>query len=110
MLLRDNTQEANDREGMQAFYLYHVESPYGRWGLSVEHVQEGRYHVGVELREKDWDVAGMVRYWVYEERAMAEARYLELQRLFEDVDEETEMKAVLALLPEPERHWGGTEE
>lgn len=106
MLLRDNTMEANEREGMQTFYLYHVESPYSRWALGVEHVSEGRFQVVVELKEKEWDVAGAVRYWVFEDRAMAEARYLELQRLFEDLDEEAELKSILAVLPEVERHWG----
>ena len=109
MLLRDNTMEANEREGMQTFYLYHVESPYGRWALGVEQPREGRFQVVVELREEGWDVAGAVRYWLYEDRAMAEARYLELQRLFEDLDEDAELSAIVAALPAIERHWGEEE-
>jgi hypothetical protein len=48
-------------------------------------------------------VHGVVRYWSFESRDLAEARYLELQRLLGEADEAADMRAMLALLPPVER-------
>jgi hypothetical protein len=103
MNMRDTTVEANSGENMADYYLYHVQSEENRWALAVEQTRGDRFHVSVLMSEPGWDVFGAVRYWVFEERALAEARYLELQRLMADIDEQEDMKAVLAKLPAAER-------
>ncbi|MFP5503266.1 MAG: hypothetical protein ACLGIN_12330 [Candidatus Sericytochromatia bacterium] len=105
MQMRDTTLDANSRAEMQNYYLYHAESPDARWAISVEQVVEGRFNVAVAYREPAWDVYGTIRYWVYDDRSLAEARYLELQRLFGDLDEAITMKALERNLPPVEAHW-----
>ena len=61
--------------------------------------------VAVAYREPAWDVYGTIRYWVYDDRSLAEARYLELQRLFGDLDEAITMKALERNQPPVEAHW-----
>lgn len=103
MHLRDTTVEINHVEDMQNDYLYHSESAQGRWGLGVEQVTPERFDVSVNFREPGWDVAGVIRYWTFAERALAEARYLELQRLFEGFCEDVTMDEVMPRLPATER-------
>lgn len=103
MHLRDTTIEANNKENMANYYLYHAESPNSLYGLAVEQVEADLYNVNVLFKQPDWDVFGVLRYWSFDDRAVAEARYLELQKLFEGLEEDLDMKAVLKALPEEER-------
>ncbi|MEB3196502.1 MAG: hypothetical protein VKP62_04790 [Candidatus Sericytochromatia bacterium] len=103
MDLTDTTVARNSEPDMAAYYLYRMESPARRWGLAVEQLREDRFHVAVTYAEPEWDVHGVVRYWSYETRDLAEARYLELQRVLGAVEESLEMKAILAVLPAVER-------
>lgn len=103
MQLRDTTTEANSREDMQAYYLYHVESPHSRWAVAVEQVEPERFNVSVLYREPAWDVYGVIRYWGFRERSMAEARYLEAQRILGELDEEAGINEVVKALPADER-------
>jgi hypothetical protein len=103
MHLRDTTIEANNKENMANYYLYHAESPANLYGLAVEQVEQDLYNVCVLYKEPDWDMYGVLRYWSFEDRAEAEARYLQLQTLFADVDEGISMKAIQRVLPEEER-------
>lgn len=103
MELRDTTVEANSGENMADYYLYHAQSADDRWALAVEQVRGDRFHVSVLVNEPGWDMFGVVRYWIFTDRAMAEARYLELQRLMAGVAEGATMQEVLPLLPTAER-------
>lgn len=103
MDLRDTTVEANSAPDMTAYYLYRMESPSGHWGLAVEQLELDRFSVAVTFQEPGWDVHGIARYWVYATRDLAEARFLELQRLFGGLDEALELRAMTALLPPEER-------
>lgn len=109
MNMRDTTVDANNRAEMADYYLYHVESPDARWAIAVEQATEARFNVSVMFREPGWDVYGTVRYWSYPERSMAEARYLQLQDLFKDLDEGITLKAMTRSLPEEERTYGEDE-
>ena len=104
MQLRDTTAEANNQENMANYYLYHSESANNAWGLAVEQVEADAFNVCVLYKEPDWDMYGVIRYWTFDDRAMAEARYLELQTLLRDVEESVGMKELLKTLPETERH------
>jgi hypothetical protein len=104
MHLRDTTIEANNREEMANYYLYHAESPASTWGLAVEQVEADHFNVCVLFKEPAWDVFGVIRYWTVEDRAEAEARYLELQKIFETLDEGVTLKTLQRALPEEERH------
>ena len=102
MDLRDTTVEANSAPDMTAYYLYRMESPTGRWGLAVEQLELDRFSVAVTYQEPGWDVHGIARYWVYATRDLAEARFLELQRLLGKLDEGQDLKAMVPHLPEEE--------
>lgn len=104
MHLRDTTIEANKKEELDNYYLYHAESPQSIWGLAVEQVELDHYNVSVLFKEPDWDVFGVLRYWTVAERAEAEARYLELQKIFETLAEDVTLKTLQRALPEQERH------
>lgn len=103
MELRDTTVEANSAPDMTAYYLYRMQSKADRWGLAVEQPETERFTVSVTYQEPGWDVHGIARYWVYATRDLAEARFLELQRLLGGLDEALELKAMTAALPEEER-------
>ena len=103
MHLRDTTEEANSKENMANYYLYHAEGPQGVYGLAVEQVEQEHYNVCVLFKEPGWDMYGVLRYWTFEDRAEAEASYLRLQNQFADIDEGIGMKALLRVLPEEER-------
>jgi hypothetical protein len=103
MKLRDTTVEANSGEDMADYYLYFAQSAEDRWALAVEQMQLDRFHVSVLMKQADWPVFGVLRYWVFPDRAMAEARYLELQRLLADIAEDVPMKELLAKLPPRDR-------
>lgn len=109
MHLRDTTMEANSAANMEQYYLYHSESSNGRWSLAVEQPTPESFSVSVLYKEPDWDVSGVIRYWVFGERAEAEARYLELQKLFEGLEETETLKSMPKRLPPTERHWGEQE-
>ena len=104
MHLRDTTIEANTKENMANYDLDHAESPQSTYGLAVEQVESDQFNVCVLFKEPAWDVYGVLRYWTFDDRALAEARYLELQKAFETLDEGITMKALLRALPEEERH------
>jgi hypothetical protein len=104
--MRDTTMEANAKTNMAQYYLYHSESPASRWAIAVEQPTQETFNVSVLYREPDWDVFGTIRYWVFEDRVDAEARYLELQKLFRELAEDATIKAIVRQLPEEERHWG----
>lgn len=110
MNMRDTTLEANERAEMQNFYLIHAESPDARWAVSIEQVTDDRFHVSVQYRDPAWDVYGTIRYWVAEDRAEAEARYLQLQGLFQEFDEGISVKTLLRRLPDEEAYWRTEEE
>jgi hypothetical protein len=101
--LRDTTLEANSGENMADYYLYHVQSEENRWALAVEQTRGDRFHVSVMVKQFGWDMYGVVRYWVFEERAMAEARYLELQRLLGELDEGIALEDLMKKLPPADR-------
>ncbi len=103
MELRDTTVEANSGPDMTAFYLYRMQSPTSRWGLAVEHPETDRFCVAVTFEEAGWDVYGTARYWMYPTRDLAEARFLELQRLLGGLDEGLDLRAMVAQLPPEER-------
>lgn len=102
MELRDTTVEANSAPDMTAYYLYRMQSKGDRWGLAVEQLETDRFSVAVTFQEPGWDVHGVARYWVYATRDLAEARFLELQRLLGKLDEDLDLKALTAELPEEE--------
>jgi hypothetical protein len=104
MHLRDTTMEANNKENMANYYLYHAESPQGVYGLAVEQVEADHFNVCVLFKEPAWDMYGVLRYWTFEDRAEAEAHYLNLQKVLADIDEGISMKAIQRVLPEEERH------
>lgn len=112
MHLRDTTMEANNKENMANYYLYHSESPKGIYGLAVEQVEMDHFNVCVLFKDPAWgeDMFGVLRYWTFEDRAEAEAHYLNLQRVMADVDEDISMKAIQRVLPEEERHAPRSEE
>ncbi|MEB3330842.1 MAG: hypothetical protein VKQ33_16595 [Candidatus Sericytochromatia bacterium] len=103
MQLQDTTLERNAELEATAYYVYRLESPARRWGIAVEHLIADQFNVSVTYCEAGWDVHGVVRYWSFDSRDLAEARYLELQRLLGEADEASDMQAMLALLPPPER-------
>jgi hypothetical protein len=103
MQLQDTTLDRNAELETSTYYIYRLESPSRRWGIAVEQVVADLFNVSVTYCEPDWDLHGVVRYWSFDSRDMAEARYLELQRLLGDADEATEMRALLATLPPTER-------
>lgn len=102
MHMRDTTAEANTKAEMADYYIYHSESEASRWALAVEQPREGRFNVSVMYQEPGWDVFGVIRYWTYTDRAEAEARYLQLQGMFKDLDEGISIKAVTRNLPATE--------
>lgn len=102
MDLRDTTVEANSAPDMTAYYLYRMMSTGDRWGLAVEHLEVDRFSVAVTYQEPGWDVHGVARYWVYATRDLAEARFLELQRLLGKLEESLDLKAMTPELPEEE--------
>jgi hypothetical protein len=103
MKLRDTTVEANSGDDMADYYLYHAQSEGDRWAVAVEQMQIDRFHVSVLMKQPDWPVFGVLRYWVFPDRAMAEARYLELQRLLSAFAEDVAMKELMVKLPERDR-------
>lgn len=103
MELKDTTAAANEAEDMSGYYLYHVSSPEGRWSVAVEQPENDRFNVAVLFRDPAWDLAGVLRYWNYGDRALAEARYLELQRILGGLPEETAMGDLVKALPPEER-------
>ena len=110
MILRDNTIEANSGENMADYYLYHVQSAEDRWAIAVEQTRADRFHVSVLVKQFGWDLFGVVRFWIFDERAMAEARYLELQRIFADLLEGVALEDLLKMLPEAERRVPSTDD
>lgn len=102
MQMRDTTVEANNKADMADYYLYHSESEGSRWALAIEQPREDRYNVSVMYQEPGWDVFGVIRYWTYVDRAEAEARYLQLQGMFKELDEGISIKAVTRNLPATE--------
>jgi hypothetical protein len=103
MELRDTTVEANSAPDMTAYYLYRMQSKQDRWGLAVEQLEADRFSVAVTYQEPGWPVHGVARYWVYATRDLAEARFLELQRLLGGEAEDQPLKALTAKLPPEER-------
>lgn len=102
MNLRDTTALANSKPDMAEYYLYHCESDTSRWAIAVEQPREDRYNVSVMYQEPGWDVFGVIRYWQYEDRPSAEARYLQLQNMFADLDEGITIKTLTRNLPATE--------
>jgi hypothetical protein len=103
MNLRDTTVEANSGENMADYYLYHIQSEENRWAIAVEQTRGDRFHVSVMVKQFGWDMYGVVRYWAFEERAMAEARYLELQRIFGELEEGIALEDLVKKLPPADR-------
>ncbi|MDB5101984.1 MAG: hypothetical protein JWM80_6405 [Cyanobacteria bacterium RYN_339] len=103
MNLRDNTIDANSGENMADYYLYHFQSEQDRWALAVEQTAGNRFHVSVMVKQFGWDIHGVVRYWVFDERDMAEARLLELQGIFGGMEEGIALEDLIKKLPAAER-------
>lgn len=103
MELEETTAARNAEPEMESYYLHRLESPSRRWGLAVEQVKSDNFSVSVTYMEPDWPVYGVARHWSYESRDVAEALYLQLQKLLADVDEQTDLRGVTALLPQAER-------
>jgi hypothetical protein len=110
MKLRDTTEDANTREAPDNSYLHFAQSSNDKFAIAVEQPKSDSFNVAVLYKEPAWDLFGVIRYWVYAERVLAETRYLELQRIFDPLEESHDLKGVLAALPPQERHWGGDEE
>lgn len=103
MQLQDTTLERNAELEAETYYIYRLESPARRWGIAVEQLNPERFSVAVTYCEAAWDVHGVARYWAFDSRDLAEARYLELQRLLGNLDEEADLEAMLGALPAVER-------
>lgn len=102
MELRDTTVEANSAAEMQNYYLYKMQSKADRWGIAVEQPETDRFTVAVTFQEPGWDVDGVARYWVYKTRDLAEAKFLELQRVLGGFEEDLALKELVKLLPPEE--------
>lgn len=103
MELRDTTVEANSAPEMEHYYLYKMQSKGERWGLAVEQPELDRFTVAVTFKDPAWDIDGVARYWVYKTRDLAEARFLELQRVMGGLDEGLALEALVKQLPPEER-------
>jgi hypothetical protein len=103
MELEETTAARNAEPEMESYYLHRLESPSRRWGLAVEQIKADNFSVSVTYMEPNWPVHGVARHWSYESRDVAEALYLQLQKLLADVDEQLDLRGVTALLPPPER-------
>ncbi len=103
MELKDNTAETNKNGTDGLVYIHHRQSVGGRHAIAIELVQDDHYNVVAMMREPGWPDFGVLRYWGYEDRQMAEAQYLLLQGLLAPLDEAVAMKELLAILPAPER-------
>ncbi|HEY9722627.1 MAG TPA: hypothetical protein V6D47_11465 [Oscillatoriaceae cyanobacterium] len=103
MELHDTTAAANEAEDMSGYYMYHVSSPASRWSVAVEQPEQDRFNVQVLFREPAWDLSGVLRYWTYSDRTLAEARYIELQRILGGLPEDSDMAAIVSALPPEER-------
>ena len=108
MDLADDTLAANSGPDMADYYMHHARAADGRWQLAVERANVGRFHVSVLLQDEGWDVAGTLRYWAFTDLALAEARFLELQRIFKELPDDAIMRAVLSALPPADKR--GTED
>lgn len=87
-----------------AYYMYHLQSATDRWAIAVEQVRIDRFSVSVLYKEANWPDFGVIRYWTVDDRTMAEARYLELQRIFAGIDEGVGYKELARAIPPEERH------
>lgn len=103
MQLIDNTTEANATAEEGEAYLYHSTTGSGRWAIALEQTTATNYQVSVLFKAPDWAIGGVIRYWRFDDRALAEARYLELQTKLREIDEDLTIEAMLPKLPEPEQ-------
>lgn len=99
MQLIDDTIEANATAEEGEAYLYHAKTASGRWAIALEQTSATHYQVSVLFRAPDWALGGVIRYWRFEDRALAEARYLELQTRLRDLDEALDIEGLLPALP-----------